>query len=68
MEFRLLGNVSSPFCQTEWFHVHVKLAFVHLSVWLSGWKFRRRPWFDSWQFAVQAEMCRWAEIPNSVIF
>ena len=71
MEFRLLGNASSPFCRTEWFHVHVKIAFFHLSVWLigqGGWKFRRRPGFDSWQFAAQAGMRRWTEIPNSVIF
>ena len=34
MEFRSLGNESSPFCRTEWFHVHIKIAFsvFHLSV------------------------------------
>ena len=56
MEFQPLGNESSPFCRTEWFHIHVKIAFVHPSVWLigqGGWKL---PWFDSWQFAAQAEM------------
>ena len=50
----------------EWFQIHVKIAFVHLSVWLigqGGWKLRHRPGFDSWQFAVQAEKC-WAEIAN----
>ena len=53
MEFQPLENESSPFCRTEWFHIHVKTAFVHLSVWLigqGGWKLRRRPRFDSWQF------------------
>ena len=58
MEFRPLGNESSPFCRTEWFHIHVKTAFIHLSVWLigqGGWKLRRRPGFDSWQFTAQAE-------------
>ena len=71
MEFLLLGNASSPFCRTEWFHVHVEIDVFHLSVWLIGqgdWKFRHRPGFDSWQFAAQAEMCRWAEIANSVFF
>ena len=50
MEFRPLGNESSPFCRTEWFHIHLKIAFSHLSVWLigqGGWKLRRRPGFDS---------------------
>ena len=63
MEFRPLGNESSPFCRTEWFQIHVKIAFFHLSVWLigqGGLKFRSRPWFDSRQFKVQAEKCRWA--------
>ena len=49
--------------------VHVKIAFFHLSVWLIGqsqgdWKTLVR----FLAFAAQAEMCRWAEIPNSVIF
>ena len=42
MEFQPLGNDSSPFCRTEWFHI---LAFFHLSVWLigqGGWKFCSR--------------------------
>ena len=30
MEFRPLGNESSPFCRTEWFHVLVKIEFFHL--------------------------------------
>ena len=50
MEFRPLENESSPFCRTEWFHIHVKIAFIHLSVWLigeGGKKFRRRRGFDS---------------------
>ena len=62
-EFRPLGNESSPFCRTEWFHRYVKIACFHLSVWLignGGWKIRRRPGFDSWQFVPQAEKCRWA--------
>ena len=70
MEFWLLGNASSPFCRTEWFPVHGKIAFFHLSVWLIGpgdWKLCYSPWFNSWQFAAQA-VCRWAEIENSVIF
>ena len=57
------GNESSPFCRTKWFHIYVKIAFFHLSVWLigqGGWKFCSRPWFYSWQFAAQAEKCRWA--------
>ena len=29
-----MRNESSPFCRTEWFHVHVNIAFLHLSVWL----------------------------------
>ena len=47
------------------------MAFFHLSVWLIGqgdWKLHDSPWFNSWQFAAQAEVCRWAEIANSVIF
>ena len=46
MEFRPLGNESSPFCRTEWFHIHVKTAVIHLSVWLigqGGWKLRVDP-------------------------
>ena len=31
MEFRPLGNVGSPFCRTEWFHIHLKIAFFILS-------------------------------------
>ena len=63
IEFRPLGNESSPLCRTEWFHIHVKTAFTHLSVWLigqGGWKLRHRPRFDSWQFETQAEKSRWA--------
>ena len=59
MEFRPLENESSPFCRTEWFHIHTKMAFCHLSVWLigqGGWKSRRRPGLDFWQFAAQTEM------------
>ena len=57
MEFWPLGNESSPFCRTEWFHMHIKTAFFHLSVWLSwlfgqsGRKFCLRPKFNSWQLA-----------------
>ena len=71
MEFRPLGNESSPFCRTEWFHIHVKMAFFHLSVWLIGQgsrKLRRRPWLDSWQFVAQAGKWRWAENRDSAIF
>ena len=67
LEFGPLGNESSPFCRTEWFYENVKTAFVHLSVWLigqGGWKFRSKPRFDSWQFTVQAEKWRWAELAN----
>ena len=38
---------------------YIKIGFFHLSVWLigkGGWQSRRRPGFDSWQFATQAEM------------
>ena len=67
MEFQPLENASSPFCRTEWFHIHVKIAYFHLSVWLigkGGWKLRSRPGFDPWQLEAQAEMSlwRWAEI------
>ena len=53
MEFLPLGNESSPFCRTEWFYIHVKTAFFHLStsIWLigqGGWKLRSRPRFDCW--------------------
>ena len=61
MEFRPLRNESSLFYRTEWFHIHIKLVFFHLSVWLigqDGWKFCSRPGFDSWQFAAQIE--KWA--------
>ena len=68
MEFRPLGNESSPFCRTEWFHIHVKTAFFHLRAWLiigqSGWKLRQRSRFDSWQFVGQAEKWCWADIAN----
>ena len=47
MEFRPLGNESSPFCRTEWFHIHVKTAFNWL-IGQGGWKLRSRPRFDSW--------------------
>ena len=36
MEFWPLGSESSPFCRTEWFHIHTKIALFHLSVWLIG--------------------------------
>ena len=45
-------------------YVNEKIAFSHLSVRLIGqgdWKSHSRPGFDSWQFAAQAEKCRWAE-------
>ena len=41
MEYGPLGNATSPFCRTERFHVHLKIAIFHLSVWLigpGGWK------------------------------
>ena len=60
MEFRPLENESSPFAEQN---VHVKIAFVHLSVWLigqGGRKFSSRLWLDSWQFTAQAKMCLWA--------
>ena len=60
LEFWPLGNESSPFCRTEWFHIHVKMAFFHLSVWLigqGGWKFSHSHWFDSLQFEAQTEKC-----------
>ena len=63
IEFRPLGNESSPFCRTAWFHIHIKMAFLHMSVWLtgqSGCKLCRRPEFDSWHFAAQAEKWLWA--------
>jgi len=28
MEFRPLENVSSPFCRTKWFDIHVKTAYT----------------------------------------
>ena len=71
LELRPLGNVSSPFCRTECFHLHVKIVFIHLSVWLIGqgdWKFHSRPGFDSWQFVAQAEKCRWAGNWNFLTF
>ena len=69
MEFRPLGYEISPFCRTEWFHVHVKMATIHLSqaeclAYWSRW-FRHRPGFDSRQFAAQAEKWRGQEIANS---
>ena len=67
MEFRPLGNESSPFCRTEWFYIHVKIAFFHLSTWLvgqGGWKLCSRSRFDSWKFISQAEKWCWAEIAN----
>ena len=63
IKFWPLGNESSPFCRTEWFHIHAKTAFIHLSVWLigqGGWKLHSRPRFYSWQFETQAEKCSWA--------
>ena len=64
MEFWPLGNESSSFCRTEWFHIHTKIAFFHLSVWLigqGGWtgKFCLRSGFDSWHTA-QAKKWPWA--------
>ena len=43
--------------------INAKIAFLHLSVWLigqGGCKLCHRPWLDSWQFAAQVEMERWA--------
>ena len=57
MEFWPLGYESSPFCRTTWFHIHVKIAIFHLSVWLTGQgdrKLRSRLGFNSWQFPAQA--------------
>ena len=36
MEFRPLGNESSPFCRMVWFYTHIKIVFIFLSVWLIG--------------------------------
>ena len=36
MEFQPLGNESSPFCRTKWFHMHIKIAFFHISVKVVG--------------------------------
>ena len=50
MEFLPLLNESSPFCRTDWFQIHVKMAFFDQSVWpigQGGWKLYSRPWFDS---------------------
>ena len=33
MEFPLLENVSSPFCRTKWFDIHLKIAYT---TWLSA--------------------------------
>ena len=58
IELQPLGNESSPFCRTEWSHIHVKMAFFYLSVWLigqGGWKSCCRPRFHSWQFTAQAQ-------------
>ena len=68
MEFRPLANASTPFCRTEWFQIHIKIAFFHLRVWLighGGQKVCSRPNFDSCQFALhnfaaQADNWRWA--------
>ena len=74
LEFQPLGNENSPFCRTEWFHIHIKIAFFHLSFWLigqGGWKFRSRLGFNSWQFTAQAEKWRWArnaKICNCFLF
>ena len=74
MEFRPLGNESSPFCRTEWFHIHVKMAFFHLSVWLigqGGWKFHSRPGFDSWlqgSSQLRQKSVVGQEIANSAVF
>ena len=49
------------------FHRHQKVEYFHLSIWhigQGGKKFRRSPGFDSWQFAVQAEKCPWAQISD----
>ena len=34
MEFQPSENDSSPFCRIAWFHIHIMVAFFHLSVWL----------------------------------
>ena len=54
MEFRPLGNESSPFCRTEWFDLHVKMIFsgrkvslgsklqiLHIFDFLKTWNFNR---------------------------
>ena len=61
---RPVENESSPFCRTKWFHIHVKMAIFHLSVWLigrGGSKLCSRPGFYSWQCAAQAGKWCWAE-------
>ena len=31
-----LGNESLLFWRIEWFHIHIKIAFFHLSAWLTA--------------------------------
>ena len=55
-EFTILQNESSPFCRTEWFHLHVKTAF-----WVFGLLVKVvDPGLISGSFAPQAQKCRWA--------
>ena len=62
MGFRPLGNERFTILQNGMVsdhQIHVKTAFIHLSVWLigeSGKKLRCRPRFNSWQFESQAEL------------
>ena len=35
-EFWPLENESSPFCRTEWFHIHIKIALSGIEPWWQG--------------------------------
>ena len=66
-EILTIGKCISPFCRTEWFHLHVKIAFFHLSVWLigqGGWKSHCRPGFNSWQFRHKYDVGQKLQILN----
>ena len=52
VSFTCKDSIRSPEC----------LAYWERSRFKGGSKSRRRPGFDAWQFAAQAEMCRYAEI------
>ena len=67
MEFRPLGNESSSFCRTEWFHIHVKTGFIWL-IGQGGWKLRSRPRLDSWHFHIQTESVIGQKIANLQIW